>query len=973
MARITSRLGRSLALPEFADLVSENMKHTHLLTLFVTCLLSGSALRAADEPAPDYAADVVPLLTKYCAGCHNDDDRDGDFSLESFASLQEGTENGPALLPGDAGGSRMIRVLTGDAEPAMPPEGEPRPTDEELALLTAWIEAGALGPDGTEIDRTVLHVPSIESRTETRPVSAVDWSADGKLIAVARYASVSLFHTPQPGASGLGDPLRVITGFPGKVNAVHFTQDGSKFVTASGVAGQVGRAAIWNAADGSLVQHFTGHGDILYDAELSPDGAVLATCSYDKQIILWDAGTGEALRTLGGHNGAVYDIAFSPDGTTLVSASADDTCKVWRVSNGERLDTLGQPLKEQYAVAFSPDGKFIVAGGADNRIRIWRFTSRERPRINPLVDARFAHEGPIVALDFTPDGTRLVSVAEDRTIKLWETEGYTELRLYDEQPTVAMALAVAGDGRSFLLGGMDGSLQSFGTDAAEPVGQTDGPRSVVVAPMDDMGEMTSAAEAEPNNEVDQANLVSAPVNVTGVIESVGTDDSATLPPDSDLYRFSAKAGQEWVIEVNAARSGSKLDSFVEVLTADGGRIERVLLQAVRDSYFTFRGKDANTVDDFRIFNWEEMDLNQYLYANGEVVKLWLYPRGPDSGFMVYPGKGTRWGWFDTTPLAHPLNEPCYVVEDHAPGTELIPNGLPVFTLYNENDDDARREFGADSRLYFTAPADGDYLVRVRDVRGEQGPDFKYTLAIRPRKPDFTVTLHGAGPTVGVGAAKEFRVEAKRLDGFDGPIRVDISGLPPGFTATTPVVIQHGQLEAMGVIMAAADAPMPTAENSNTTHVTATAEVAGAEITHDVNNLGEIKLGEKPQLIVHIEPHERGAPPVGVSPEGWPEYVVRPGETIMLQVRVERNGFEGDVAFGKEGAGRNLPFGSFVDNVGLNGLLILSGLDRREFFVTAAPWVPETTRTFHLNTSAAGGQASYPVVLHVRRDGKLASD
>ena len=35
--------------------------------------------------------------------------------------------------------------------------------------------------------------------------------------------------------------------------------------------------------------------------------------------------------------------------------------------------------------------------------------------------------------------------------------------------------------------------------------------------------------------------------------------------------------------------------------------------------------------DFRLFNWEEMHLNEYLYANGEVVKLWLYPRGPDSG------------------------------------------------------------------------------------------------------------------------------------------------------------------------------------------------------------------------------------------------------------------------------------------------------------------------------------------------------
>ena len=88
------------------------------------------------------------------------------------------------------------------------------------------------------------------------------------------------------------------------------------------------------------------------------------------------------------------------------------------------------------------------------------------------------------------------------------------------------------------------------------------------------------------------------------------------------------------------------------------------------------------VDDFRVFNWEEMDLNQYLYANGEVVKLWLYPRGPDSGYMVYPGKGARWGWFDTTPLAHPLGEPCYIVEPYAPGTGVVtwnPGGTPAMS------------------------------------------------------------------------------------------------------------------------------------------------------------------------------------------------------------------------------------------------------------------------------------------------------
>jgi hypothetical protein len=48
-------------------------------------------------------------------------------------------------------------------------------------------------------------------------------------------------------------------------------------------------------------------------------------------------------------------------------------------------------------------------------------------------------------------------------------------------------------------------------------------------------------------------------------------------------------------------------------------------------------------------------------------------------------------------------------------------------------------------------------------------------------------------------------------------------------------------------------------------------------------------------------------------------------------------------------------------------LYLSLQSQREFFVTAVPWVPETTRTFHLNTGVEGGQASWPIVLRVRRN------
>ena len=96
--------------------------------------------------APDYATRVAPIFKQYCAGCHNDEDREGKFSLESYPSLQRGTAHGPALLPGDAKGSRIVRVLTGLAKPMMPPKDEPRPTADEIGVIEAWIDSGARGP-----------------------------------------------------------------------------------------------------------------------------------------------------------------------------------------------------------------------------------------------------------------------------------------------------------------------------------------------------------------------------------------------------------------------------------------------------------------------------------------------------------------------------------------------------------------------------------------------------------------------------------------------------------------------------------------------------------------------------------------------------------------------------------------------------------------------------------------------------------
>lgn len=934
-----------------------------LLGAIAVVLGCGASLWGADGPAPDYEKQVAPLLKKYCAGCHNGSDLEGKLSLETFADLQKGGEHGVAVLAGDPASSRLIRVLTG-SEPTMPPEGEPQPTAAEIDVLKRWVEEGAKGPAGAEPDRSVLIVPKIESHAKERPIAALDWSADGTRLAVARYGQVELLRK----TGEKFEAEKPITGLPGKVTAVHFTPDGTKLITASGIAGLIGKATVWDLATGQPLREITGHRDILYDAELSPDGKLLATCSYDRKIIVWNVETGEVVRTFEGHNGAVYDVAFHPNGQVLASASADDTCKLWHIGTGERLDTLGQPLKEQYAIAFTKDGKHVVAAGADNRIRVWKLISLDKPAINPLVHARFAHEGAIARLGFTPDGRQLVTVAEDRTVKLWETDGYTERKLFPRQPEVAEALAIAGTGDRFVIGRMDGSVEMFPIDPLKegPAAGTAQPMAVATAsPMPDMP-MTTVAEQEPNNLPSQATALAIPATVTGAIH--GPD---AAQPDADLYRITARAGQEWVIEINAARSKSPLDSFVEVLTPEGQRIPQVTLQAVRDSYFTFRGKNADQSDDFRIFNWEEMELNEYLYAGGEVTKLWLAPRGPDSGFKVYPGAGNRYGYFDTTPVVHALGEPCYIVQAYPPGTDLIPNGLPVFNLYFQNDDDGRRELGADSRLTFTAPHDGDYLIRVRDVRGFQSAEHKYTLTVRPRRPDFQVIVHGGKPTVSAGSAREFRVEAKRMDGFEGPIRVELTGLPAGFTATSPITIEAGQNNALGVLMAAADAVAPTEEAAKRTKATASAEIGGGTVTHDAGSLGEIKLGPKPKILLTIVPTEGGAKPLASEPGKPLEFEIQPGQTIMLKAIAQRDGYTGNIPFGNEDSGRNLPHGVIVDNIGLNGLLMVENTSERDFFLTAAGWVPDQARLVHLRTTVEGEQATAPILLHVRRPKTVA--
>src|SRR5882724_108375 len=109
--------------------------------------------------------------------------------------------------------------------------------------------------------------------------------------------------------------------------------------------------------------------------------------------------------------------------------------------------------------------------------------------------------------------------------------------------------------------------------------------------------------------------------------------------------------------------------------------------------------------------------------------------GPDSEMLFYAANRKRRTYLDTTATALSLEEQGYIVEPHPPAAKLVANGLPVFHLNYANDDDGERKLGADSKLFFTAPADGPYLVRVTDTRGHAGERFAYRLIVGVRDAD----------------------------------------------------------------------------------------------------------------------------------------------------------------------------------------------------------------------------------------------
>lgn len=908
-----------------------------------------SVARAAD--AVEFEADIAPILRSHCAGCHNADDAEGGFAIDSTKGLLTGGDSGVAVTPGSAASSRMWLMLSGKLDPAMPPADETQLDEQQLAAIEAWIEQGAKVSAGEGPVRPVLRMPKIVAKAGVHsPVTAMATSRDGSIRAAASFGRIDLTGNALTDIERRDRDSSIFKSFSGdfgKVNSLQFNADGSRLLAASGATGAYGVATIYSIETDQPVIELMGHRDILYSAIFSPDESIVATAGYDRQIILWNAETAEPLRTLVGHNGAIFDLAFSPDGRVLVSACADQTVKVWNVQSGERLDTLSQSEGEVYAVDITPDGKQILAAGADNRLRVWSLESVEEPMINPLIETRFVDESPLINFAISPDGKSLIVISQAGNAKVIRTSDWNQAASLEPLGEMASDLVFSADGRTVLISLMNGDVVS------RPLPRVSTEPAVVKKIIDpiymDLGDPPALTEAELRAEQQRETLsVGRGVQIAGAIDSAG---------DVDHYQWFAHAGEVWAIDADAIDK-SMIDTIVSLFDSNDQPVLRTRLQAVRDSYFTFRGKDSSQTSDFRLFNWQEIKLNDYLYAAGEVTRLYMHPRGPDSGFNVYPDEGSRWTFFGSSPRAHALGEPAYIVQPIGLGETPTANGLPVFDVFYENDDDPSRQAGTNSRVLFTAPHDGPYTVRITDTRGEGGENFGYRLSIRAANPRFQPSIGQPNSKILKGSGREFQVRVDRYDGFDGPVTFELVDLPPGLVSNSPITVEDGQRFATANLWA--DESAADWEGEQSVKVIARATVGGRHVEREAGRINKLTLGDRPQAIASVHPVEREVP----ENESW-TLQVRRGETATARILVRRKeGFNNEIRFGSADAGRNATHGVYVDNIGLSGLLVRAGENEREFFLTADPIARPGKRSFHLQAEIDGKVTTYPMMVEV---------
>jgi len=277
-----------------------------------------------------------------------------------------------------------------------------------------------------------------------------------------RYVSVQEFadaleQAVGSGGKALGTPLLVYKGHSGRAYAVAWSPDGRRIASGS----DDGTVQVWDALTGHRLLTYTGHRASVYAMAWSPHGGRIASCGgaspgseQGEAVQVWEGKTGRLLLTYPGHAvkgkpGYIHSVAWSPDGALIASSSWFRSVLVWDVASGQTVMEVGRP--DVRAIAWSPDSTRLAVA-VDKAVQVRDVTTGR------VLLTYSGHRDFVTAVAWSPDGLSLASGAY-KSVQIWGA-ATGRLVLTNEGPTEFLAeLAWSPDGRRIALASYDRSVR----------------------------------------------------------------------------------------------------------------------------------------------------------------------------------------------------------------------------------------------------------------------------------------------------------------------------------------------------------------------------------------------------------------------------------------------------------------------------------------------------------------------------------
>ncbi len=228
--------------------------------------------------------------------------------------------------------------------------------------------------------------------------AVVALSPDGKTLALGdmryQYKQPHWLHTLRFIDVATGKQRPVVDKISDRFAGLIFSPDGRSLIAD-------GRE--WDVASGKPLRKFAGGGH----GRFTPDGRRLV--SAGSVIRVWDYESGKELHAPEGPVSSANSLDFSPDGATVASCSFDDRQLIflWDTATGKLKGSLRGHESYIRAVQFAPDGR-LISGGGDSTVRVWDTTAAKEVFQFKLHDPR-AGEKPlqVTTMGLSRDGQTL--------------------------------------------------------------------------------------------------------------------------------------------------------------------------------------------------------------------------------------------------------------------------------------------------------------------------------------------------------------------------------------------------------------------------------------------------------------------------------------------------------------------------------------------------------------------------------------